>query len=235
MNTLTVDSAGAKTDVIYPESDGEPMGETEFHVIAILHLYDALRHYFRDRKDVYVAADMFLYYQEGNSGACKSPDVMAIKGVDKHKRRIFKTWEEKATPCVVFEITSRSTQVEDTVSKKDLYISLGVAEYFLFDPLREYLPQSVLGFRLKGKEYIPIPANEDGSLTSEELGIWLRPEEDLLRVIDPATEEAIPAMSEALLKAEQEAQRAEAAEAENARLKAMIEQLQRRIPEDSED
>jgi Uma2 family endonuclease len=218
--------------IIYPDSDGEPMGETEFHVIAILHLYDTLRHFFRDRVDVYVAANMFLYYEEGNPDARKAPDVMVIKGVDKHKRRTFKTWEEHAAPWVVFVITSKSSWLEDLVSKSALYAWLGVVEYFLFDPLREYLDQSLQGFRLTGKEYTPIPAHADGSLFSAELGVWLRPEGDLLRIIDPQTGKAMPALDEAILQAEQEAQRAEqeaqradAAEAEITRLRALVERL----------
>ncbi len=51
---------------------------------------------------------MFLYYKEGNPRANKAPDVMVIKGVEKHKRRTFKIWQEQAAPCVIFEISSRS-------------------------------------------------------------------------------------------------------------------------------
>jgi len=208
------------------------MEETEIHVIAILHLYEALCRFFRDRQDVYIAADMFPYYEEGNPDARKAPDVMVVKGVDKHLRRTFKTWEEKATPCVIFEITSRSTWVEDMVNKSKLYVSLGVVEYFLFDPLGERLDPPLIGLRLKGQEYEEIAAREDGSMASEELGIWLRVEENVLRVIDPATGEAIPALdevwqraAEARQQAEEARQQAEAAEAENARLRALIEQL----------
>ncbi len=32
--------------VIYPERDGKPMGETEFHVMAIIELCQTLRHFF---------------------------------------------------------------------------------------------------------------------------------------------------------------------------------------------
>jgi hypothetical protein len=88
-----------------------------------------------------------------------------------------------------------------------LYAWLGVAEYFLFDPLREYLDQPLQGFRLTGKGYTSIVANSEGSLFSTELGVWLRPEADLLRIVDPQTGEAIPALDETMLRAEQEAER----------------------------
>ena len=96
-------------DPMYPDSDGKPMGETGFHVRAILHLYGALTLFFQQRGDIYVAADMFWYYQEGNPRANKSPDIMVIKGVGNHERRSFKSWVENALPCVIFEISSAST------------------------------------------------------------------------------------------------------------------------------
>ena len=223
-------------EIVYPDSDGEPMGETEFHVIATLHLYDSLRHFFRKNPDIYVAADMFLYYEEGNPYANKAPDVMVIKGVEKRKRRTFKIWEEQAVPCVIFEITSKSTIVEDMIPKSFLYASLGVREYFLFDPLKESLNDALVGFRLQNGEYTPIQPDSDGFLRSEELGILLTVQNELVRIIDPQTRQQVPALTEAVERAEQEAQRAEqeaqraeqerrraeAAEAELARLRAMM-------------
>ena len=197
------------SEVEYPESDGEPMGETGFHVRASMLLYEALRQFFRSRDDVYVAADMFLYYEQGNPHASKAPDVMVIKGVEKHERRTFKVWEEQARPCVVFEVTSRSSMLEDMVVKSILYASLGVREYFLFDPLHEYLEDTLVGFRLEGKDYVVIPPDREGRVFSEELGVLLSPDQEILRVIDPQTGNPVPSLDEAIVLAEQEAQRAE--------------------------
>ena len=196
-------------EIVYPESDGRPMGETGFHVRAILHLYNALIQFFRDHDDLYVAADMFLYYEQGNPRANKAPDVMVIKGVSKHERRTFKIWEELARPCVVFEITSEDSMVEDMVRKSKLYAALGIQEYFLFDPLQEYLKNSLLGFRLEEGEYVPLLPDNNGRLFSAELGIFLNPEGAILRVIDPDTGKPVPSLDEAVSQAEQEAQRAE--------------------------
>lgn len=185
------------------------MGETGFHVRAILHLYGALCLYFQQRSDIYVAADMFWYYQEGNPRANKSPDVMVIKGVDNHERRSFKSWEEGATPCVIFEITSESSMVEDMVTKSALYARLGVREYFIFDPMREYVSSRMLGFRLEAGEYAPVMPDGDGRIFSEELGVFLIPEGGLLRALDPQTGQKLPSLQEAMALAQQEAQRAE--------------------------
>lgn len=230
----------ANQDIVYPDSDGAPMGETEFHVIATLHLYDALRRLLKHTPDIYVAADMFLYYQEGNPRANKAPDVMVIKGVPKYPRRSFKIWEEGAAPCVVFEITSRSTQVDDTLRKSHVYAKLGVQEYFVFDPLREYLEEGLIGMRLEpdDDEYTKIAPEGPGTLFSEELGVFITVEESRLRIIDPQTHKPIPDLDEALIlteqeahraeqathRAEQEAHRAAQAEAEIARLQALLEE-----------
>jgi len=54
-------------DTEYPDSDGKPVGETEFHVTATFHLFGALRQYFINSDNIYVAAGMFLYYTEKDS------------------------------------------------------------------------------------------------------------------------------------------------------------------------
>jgi len=218
------------SEVVYPDSDGEPMGETGFHVRATMHLYGALLNFFCHASDVYVASDMFLYYEKGNPKAVKAPDVMVIRGVDTHERRTFKIWEEDALPCVIFEITSKSTMIDDLLSKSMLYATLGVREYFVFDPLNEYLEKPLAGFCLEGKEYVPLQPDDKGSLFSKELGLILTAEGNFLRLINPDTGEPVPDYVEALAMAEQEAQRAEqekrraeAAETELARLRDIIE------------
>lgn len=224
----TVKAERIPVEIDYPDSDGKPMGETEFHVIAILHLYAALQEFFSNRDDVYLAADMFLYYEEGNRYANKSPDIMVIKGVPKHKRRTFKVWEERAHPCVIFEMTSKTTAAAD-IAKCSLYARLGVREYFLFDPLREYLEQGLLGFRLEQGEYVEILPDGDGRLFSEELELFLYQEEELLRAIQPQANQPLPSFPDAMRLARQEAQRAEQeaqkAEQEAQRAKRLAEQL----------
>lgn len=242
MNALVVAQAPTPkvTPIEYPTSDGEPMAETEVHILAILHLLGTLRHFFR-KQEIYVVGNIYLYYREGDAKARKAPDIMVVKGVAKHDRRSFKVWEEKAMPSVVFEITSKDTKSEDTVSKSSLYASLGIHEYFLFDPLNEYLEEQFMGYRLVGSEYVLIPTNEDGEIFSTELQAVLRPEGKLLRVVDPQTGLLVPSLDEAVDIAAQEAQRAEqeakraaqaaqranAAEAENLRLHAELEALRK--------
>ncbi|MEZ4528708.1 MAG: Uma2 family endonuclease [Desulfobacterales bacterium] len=196
-------------EIIYPESDGEPMGETGFHVRASLDLYGSLREFFSQRKDVYVAADMFFYYEKGNPKACKAPDVMVIFGCGNQERRTYKLWEEKICPSVIFEVTSKSSMMDDMVVKPMLYASLGVREYFLFDPLDEYMEIPLAGFRLYERDDNRILPDEEGRLYSKELDVFLKRENEYIRVIDAKTGKAVPSLHEALSIAQQEAQRAE--------------------------
>ncbi len=123
--------------VDYPETDGKPMAETDVHIDALLYLREALKDYFRDAPQVYVAGNMLLYYEEGNPAACVAPDVFVVQGVAKRERRTYKLWEEGQPPAVVFEITSRGSRLEDLGTKRVVYAMLGVREYFLYDPLGE--------------------------------------------------------------------------------------------------
>ena len=134
----------------YPESDGKPMGETGVHVDVMLAVLAMLRRHYSGNDRVAVLANMFLYYKEGDPRKVVCPDVFVTLNVPSNtKRRTFKLWEEGKGPDLVIEITSKKTRKEDLHKKFDLYRDvLGVREYFLFDPLEEYLEPSLQGFRL---------------------------------------------------------------------------------------
>lgn len=187
--------ARQRTEVYYPESDGEPMGETGIHVHTILALYDALKRYFRWRRpDVYVAANQFLYYQEGDPRKVVAPDVFVVFGLDNRFRRIYKLWEEGQAPSVVFEISSASTQNTDMGFKRQLYASLGVQEYVLADILHEYLSEPLQLYRLVQGVLQPHPVLHAGEnrwrAHLETLGLDVElqsTDEDFyrLRLVDP--------------------------------------------------
>jgi hypothetical protein len=113
--------------------------------------------------------------------------VFVVKGVRKGLRRTYKLWEEGVAPCVVIEMTSRSTRLEDKGNKRALYALLGVREYFLFDPLGEYLKPPLQGFTLVDGEYAALPVESDGGIISRELGLKLYRDETVLRLFDLAS------------------------------------------------
>jgi Uma2 family endonuclease len=167
------------TEIEYPESDGQPMAESDEARDYLMYGTEVLGIYFQDQPDVYVSGNLFIYYEQGNPKAVVAPDVFVVKGVEKKKRRSYKTWEENnKTPDFVLEITSKSTAWEDQGSKKGIYALLDVREYFQYDPSGEYLDPPLKGFRLIEENYLPIePALvSDASvcLFSEVLGLELR-------------------------------------------------------------
>ncbi len=204
-------STGASTtEVFYPSGDGEPMAETGIHVQAIVMLHQALQDFFADRTDVFIASDMFWYYQEGNPEGRIAPDVMVVPGVGNHQRRSFFSWEEPAIPAVVFEMASAKTWKLNLNRKYQRYEKLGVKEYFVFDPEDLYLEQPLLGFRLHGGSYRPV--RRKGLFYRSQLGFSLKVEGTMLRVIDTATSQPILTRAEAVNASESKAYRAMVAE-----------------------
>jgi len=198
----------------YPSEDGEPMAETPIHVLAIMLLFQALQDFFRAKPDVYLASNMFWYWQEGNPEARRAPDVMVIPGVGQADRRSFFSWKENgAIPAVVFEVTSEKNWRENLWEKRELYEELGVKEYYLFDPEAAHLRPPLQGFRLGKRGYRALREAEDGSLTSQELGLRLAAEGRMLRLIDARTGERVLTREE----------RVQTLEAEVARLRALLE------------
>ncbi len=220
-------------EVYYPESDGKPVAETEIHVDELLTARFVLKEHFRGVDDVYVNGNMLLYFVEGDPRKCVAPDVFVVRGVPNRKRRVFKVWEEGHAPCFVLEVTSDSTRSEDLRKKKDLYEHLGVEEYFLFDPLRDYLEPSLRGFRLVEGRYRPVEPEADGSLASRTTGTRLRQEaQHQLRFLKAETGEPLLRIEEvrdraemaegALREADSERRKARNAEAERQRAESRL-------------
>jgi Uma2 family endonuclease len=223
MSTTTQNSPLRQIE--YPESDGKPLGETDAHRREILAIIAMLEQYFAANSDVYISGNLMFYYEEGELGSVVSPDVFVVKGVPKGLRRTYKLWEEKHPPAVVFEITSRSTRLEDKGNKRELYAMLGVHEYFLFDPLSEYLKPPLQGFRLVSDEYIAIDQAEDGSLISQELGLRMFQEDTFLRLVEIATGQPLLRVAELDAARRAAEERAHVAEGEVERLRAELARL----------
>ncbi len=205
--TGAVPLPGTTVDPRYPDSDGRPMGDTDFHAIALILLRQALEDFFANRADVYVASNLILYYEEGNPKAHRDPDgLVAKKVVGKHYRRSFRIWEEGVVPVVLFEIASKNTWRIDLNVKPGEYARIGVKEYFLFDPEGCYLDPVLQGFKTVKGQPVPLKPAADGSLVSKQLGLRLKPEGVMLRLIDLETDQPILTRAE---RAEQDAQRAE--------------------------
>src|SRR5437899_3041737 len=113
MTARTKAFVASQPEIEYPDSDGQPMGETGIHVEVTLGLLAMLRHYYRGNPKVAVLANMFLYYVEGDPSQNVAPDLFVTLDVDADPhRRTFKVWEERKAPDLIIEVTSRKTRRE---------------------------------------------------------------------------------------------------------------------------
>lgn len=191
---MTVLTSLEQEEIQYPSSDGKPMAESDITRDYMTYGVEALKLHFQGRSDVYVSANSFVYYEEGNKAAVVAPDVYAVFGVRKRKRDNYKVWQEGGvTPQFVLEITSATTQDEDQETKPETYRSLGVREYFQYDPSGDYLNPILQGVRLVNGQYEPIEANNIAFdtlwLYSEVLGLELHLVSGELRFRNPQTGE----------------------------------------------
>lgn len=195
----------AAPTIFYPESDGEPMAETDIHRDLMIDFIQVLKYYFRNVSDVYVSGNLFLYYVEGSPKKVISPDVFVVFGVEKKRRRIYQTWEEGCTPDFVLEVASPKTFSNDIGEKKELYASaLAVKEYFIYDPLGQIVP-SFIGWRLVNGVYQEIEFVND-RLPSEVLGLELGERGESFRLYDPSRSVWLETPPERVEKAETRAE-----------------------------
>jgi Uma2 family endonuclease len=210
------------------------MAETDAHARAIIDSRTALEHFFAGEADVYVSGTLLVYYQEGDPRQAVAPDVFVVRGVAKAPRRIYKLWDEQQPPHFVLEITSRSTRAEDLGAKFGLYQLLGVREYFLFDPLGEYLDPPLQGYRLVEGRYERLArVDQEGTLASTVLGLELRLRDGTLRFYDPTTGQWLltPSEAERARRAAQSSAAAEAAARQRAEAHAAAEAAARQRAE----
>jgi Uma2 family endonuclease len=177
----------------YPESHADDMGESSFHYKVISYLFSVLDSYLANRNDVTVAANMNLYYEEGNPRNYYTPDVMIAFGAEKRDRQVYKLWEDNVFPQVVFEIASQRTWKNDIGEKSEFYASFGVKEYYLIDAERRYLPLPLMAYRREEERlrYIPL---EENRIFSPLLKLEIVDTGKSFRLFDPAEQKFLQAV-----------------------------------------
>jgi Uma2 family endonuclease len=198
---MTIATQITPEEIQYPSSDGEPMAESDKARDYMIYGVEAVEAYFQNRSDVYVSANSFIYYEEGNKEAVVAPDLYVVFGVRKRKRDNYQVWKEGGiTPDFVLEITSETTQAKDQITKPKIYKELGVREYFQYDPSGDYLNPILQGLRLVNGEYQRIPANNISFdtlwLYSEVLELEVHLISGELRFKDPQTGEFLKTYKE---------------------------------------
>ena len=206
--------------IYYPDEDGEPLADNDFQAVAMNYAFGALRVRFRNRDDVYVFMDMFVYYVEGDRFSFFAPDIGVMVGArGKHRRHSWMTWREGGVPSLIIEFSSPRTWRNDERGKRELYERIGVGEYWRIDPIGTLPIPTMVGERLVDGRYAPIEVSTDESGVrrghSATLGLDICVRQDgEFRLYDPVSQEWLISMSEEGQDALEESEAARRREAE---------------------
>ena len=154
------------TEIIYPDSDGQPMADNTRQFDTIVMIQGGLAALFADRPDVFVAGDLLWYPVEGSNTLRAAPDVMVVFGRPPGDRGSYQQWREGGlAPQVVFEVLSPGNTVAEMTRKFRFYEQYGVEEYYIYDPDRGSLD----GWVRRGEHLEDVPDME--GWTSPRLGV----------------------------------------------------------------
>ena len=213
-NRCNLPYAPTDTADLYPDTDGKPMAASDLHLEILIWLLQTLKAHFAQRSDAYVSGDILTYYTEGNPRAVVAPDVLVSFGIGQKPRHTYKVWEEGKVPDFVMEFSSKTTYQNDLTDKMELYATLGILNYLLYDAEALYLPSPLMGFRLVEGVYVPISPGVDSGIHSDVLGLDFHIRERRLAVYNPVVGQWLETPAEtAERRAENAETRAETAEA----------------------
>jgi len=124
-----------ENNIIYPDSDGEPMADNTKQFDWITNIVHNLRTQFHYDSNVFVAGDLLWYPVEGNNKIRRAPDAMVAFGRHRGHRGSYRQWvENNIAPQVVFEIRSPGNSDAEMDQKFKFYQTYQVEEYYLYDP-----------------------------------------------------------------------------------------------------
>ncbi len=191
--TLTKSRPTEADEVFYPETDGMPLPDGLQQEPHFTEIVSTLRHHLGGPTTL-VSGDTFVYYVEGDPGRRLSPDCYVAFGVDVEammRLNSYRVWEADKAPDFALEIGSQSTASNDVGPKRDLYASLGVREYWRFDPTGgDHYGEPLVGEYLAEGEYLRFEtrSESDGAVRGRSplLDLDLCWTEGRLRFYDPA-------------------------------------------------
>ncbi|TVQ16991.1 MAG: Uma2 family endonuclease [Leptolyngbya sp. DLM2.Bin15] len=166
--------------LIYPDSDGQPMADNTKQFRWIVLLKENLECLFAQDPQVFVAGDLLWYPVEGHPETRVAPDAMVVFGRPKGDRGSYRQWEEdNLAPQVVFEVLPPGNTLKEMAKKQQFYDRHGVEEYYLYDPDRNDLT----GFQ-RINDHLDV-IEEMAGWVSPRLGIRFTPTETDLEVYYP--------------------------------------------------
>jgi len=206
-------------EIIYPDSDGEPMADNTEQFKWIVLIKENLEIWFATDLNVFVAGNLLWYPVKGNEKLRQAPDIMVVLGRPKGKRGSYQQWqEENVIPQVVFEILSPGNRSKQMLEKLLFYQRYGVQEYYIYDPERNELT----GF-VRSEDWLE-PIEKINGWSSPLLQIRFELTENNLEIYRPDGRRFLSPV-ELEQRAEQEHQRAEEAIAQLAKEQQLYQDL----------
>ena len=229
----------AATTIFYPETDGMPLPDALYQIKHFLEILTVLKSFFSPRKDVAVSGDNFIYYEEGNPRANFAPDCFVLIGgnVDSlWDSNRYLMWEVGKAPDFILEIGSPSTASQDQGLKRNLYASLGVVEYWRFDPSGgDHYGEPLVGETLVDGEYRELDmvrgANGGARGHSPVLNLELHWQDGRLRFYDPAARRWLENIEETSAARETERSARQTAETERDMAESRAQTAETRVAE----
>lgn len=222
-----MDSTARRIDPTHYPSEDDDVGEHEVQRYIAELLRPLLARWLSEQGRVaHVGADQLFYWEQGNPRLRRSPDVYVIEGVAQDIPEVgsWKVWEGHS-PAFALEVVSLDWKKDYEEAPTD-YAKIGVRELVVFDPWatprsRKRLRWQVFR-RVRGRGFVRVTASNGDRVESRVLGAWLVAVAERghprVRLAEGETgDELVPTDGE----------RAEAAEVEVARLKALLAKLDR--------
>jgi Uma2 family endonuclease len=210
--------SSTKPDIIYPDSDGQPMADNTQQFELIVWIKENLGLLFANDPNVFVAGDLLWYPVEGNNALRQAPDVMVALGRPKGYRGSYQQWrEDNIPPQVVFEIWSPGNRPSNMAKKFEFYDRYGVEEYYLYKPDLVDLT----GWQRRESRLTVI--EQIAGWVSPRLGVRFELSEEKLQIYRPDDQPFLTYL-ELAQQREQERQRAEQAEAQLQALRSLLQQ-----------
>jgi Uma2 family endonuclease len=182
----------------------------------IVTIKENLEALFRDQADVFVAGDNLIYPVKGDNTVRLAPDVYVAFGRPKGHRGSYRVWEEGGIfPQVIFEVLSAGNRLGEMKKKRQFFRRHGAEEYYVFDPEDNTLE----GWLRQGRKLEEI--DDTNGYKSPRLGIRFDTSGAELLIYRPDGERFLT-FQELRDSRDAERQRAEAAERELDRTRAML-------------
>ncbi|REG26474.1 putative restriction endonuclease [Archangium gephyra] len=200
----------------FPVSEAAPP-EGDPHFVAKVRTREVLGGFFtRTGRKVCLACELPVYYPGERMFA---PDVIAVVGVEPHKRMSWVVSAEGKGLDFALEIHVAGDRRKDLERNVERFARLGIREYFLFDRGRLRLT----GWRLAaGRRGYRAILPQQGLFASEVLGLDLRVEEERLRFLHGGT--PLPEADEMIAMLERRAQESDVQRTRELQVRAELEQ-----------